>query len=461
MTRNTATVGTAVNIMFSFLKQGRGSWYEVLFGLEEASSYPTAQRNFILNQTAGTMTSKANGKEYQIGVFNTPSLKNLRDTAVTQLRLQGSRSINFQFDHVVQGDVLLEHAKFPGAVFQAASQFNCLEFSSWKSLPESGVTIYEYDRTQGPACALACAAGTTYRNYLVDVNNMPGDVNLLKSVTPPTEPTQDKDSLDYSRLGQMEHRQINNLDDLERLLQNDENKYFNILNGYTFSADGSKLDRLSDVLADYKRPAADRTISSPELSYDDLLGAVKIGLHSEVGVTFRTRYEPIDPRENVTVTQAYCSALSCAYSGIHNHHWEGLARLVLEANYEATLWAAVLNALKASTAAASTGASAVVTQGEKLCAANGTDSAESTAAPQSHRHEVFLTLLGGGVFQNDPRWICDAIGRALAVMKVHNAPINVHIAHFRNLSPSTVEMVQEAYEMFLSELEQPASQSKL
>ncbi len=48
-------------------------------------------------------------------------------------------------------------------------QFNCLEFPSPDSTPEHGVTAYMHDHTQGPACALACAAGTVVRNYFVPV----------------------------------------------------------------------------------------------------------------------------------------------------------------------------------------------------------------------------------------------------------------------------------------------------
>ena len=33
------------------------------------------------------------------------------------------------------------------------------------TVPEDGVTVYSSDPTQGPACALACAAGSVYRNY--------------------------------------------------------------------------------------------------------------------------------------------------------------------------------------------------------------------------------------------------------------------------------------------------------
>lgn len=52
-----------------------------------------------------------------------------------------------------------------GAVFQVASQFNCLEMVGPGSAPEGGVTCYAKDHTQGPACAMACPAATVYRNY--------------------------------------------------------------------------------------------------------------------------------------------------------------------------------------------------------------------------------------------------------------------------------------------------------
>jgi hypothetical protein len=42
-----------------------------------------------------------------------------------------------------------------GATFQVASQFNLLEMVSPDVMPEDGVTRYEYDRTRGPACAIA------------------------------------------------------------------------------------------------------------------------------------------------------------------------------------------------------------------------------------------------------------------------------------------------------------------
>jgi len=49
-----------------------------------------------------------------------------------------------------------------GAIFQVASQFNLLEMVSDNVTPEQGVTRYERDATQGPACAIAAGAGTIY-----------------------------------------------------------------------------------------------------------------------------------------------------------------------------------------------------------------------------------------------------------------------------------------------------------
>lgn len=60
------------------------------------------------------------------------------------------------------------------ALFQVASQFNLLEMVSPNRTPEQGVGIYDFDLTQGPACAVAAGAGTIYRNYFVLVNGQIG-----------------------------------------------------------------------------------------------------------------------------------------------------------------------------------------------------------------------------------------------------------------------------------------------
>ena len=58
-------------------------------------------------------------------------------------------------------------------VFQAASQFNCLEMVGPSVCPEDGVTRYYADRTQGPACAIACPAATVFRDPNPNPNPSP------------------------------------------------------------------------------------------------------------------------------------------------------------------------------------------------------------------------------------------------------------------------------------------------
>ena len=72
---------------------------------------------------------------------------------------------------MVTGDVQQMHQspENAGALFQVASQFNLLEMVSPTVTPEDGVTRYQHDRTQGPACAIAAGAATIYRNYFAPV----------------------------------------------------------------------------------------------------------------------------------------------------------------------------------------------------------------------------------------------------------------------------------------------------
>ena len=60
------------------------------------------------------------------------------------------------------GDVRQLHVDSANAnvLFQVASQFKLLEMTGLSVMPELGVSSYENDPTQGPACAIACGVGT-------------------------------------------------------------------------------------------------------------------------------------------------------------------------------------------------------------------------------------------------------------------------------------------------------------
>ena len=71
---------------------------------------------------------------------------------------------------------------------------------------------------------------------------------------------------------------------------------------------------------------------------DILRGKLCIGVHRDVEVTDAAgEHRPL-------VSQAFCSALPVAYTRVPPSHWEPFASLVLQAAYEATMLAAVLNA---------------------------------------------------------------------------------------------------------------------
>jgi hypothetical protein len=234
-------------------------------------------------------------------------------------------------DEVV-GDVQALHreASNQGALFQVASQFNLLEMVSPSVTPEQGIDIYENDLTQGPACAIACGAGTIYRNYFVPL----GD-----------------------QIGQTANQQIDCLSDVGDALGNQGNRLWSMRNGYALAT------------AEGLRDIADQLVGADEAHREMLRGLLRIGIQWQTQVTLGDAQH--------TVTQAYCSALPVSYSTLSADLWSGFAVLVLEAAYEATLGAAVLNCL------------------------------------QSGSRRLFLTLLGGGAFGNRTEWIISAIDRAL------------------------------------------------
>jgi hypothetical protein len=89
---------------------------------------------------------------------------------------------------------------------------------------------------------------------------------------------------------------------------------------------------------------------------DDLRKLLKIGIQWNTQATINNSKH--------TVSQAYCSALPVAYSNHSPELWESFAQLVLEATYEATFCASILNFVKTG------------------------------------NNKLYLTLIGGGAFGN-------------------------------------------------------------
>jgi hypothetical protein len=272
-------------------------WFEQLTGFREGDYEETRAK---LEVHAGRLQSLVNRKSYGVGEFELVPLHTLRERA----RSFGGPSGRLKAS-VVRGDVRQMHRapEYAGALFQVASQFNALEMTGPNVTPEDGVTRYQYDHTQGPACAIAAGAATIYRNYFVQVGGA---------------------------RGQTMDRQIDGLADVSAALNAALGRpvadLLTMQNGYALCSRRG-LDAISSHLA-----------SLDVGQVDDLRGKLSIAVQRGVEVT------DVDARPGPLVSQAFCSALPVAYTNVPARHWGPFASLVLEAAYEATLWEAVLNA---------------------------------------------------------------------------------------------------------------------
>jgi hypothetical protein len=304
-------------------------WFQRLTGFPERGYEETRA---LLTIEGEHLVSLANGSRHRIGQLELPSLAELRSQA-------GGAGFGQRLRvSIMQGDARRLHhdARFNGALFQVASQFNLLEMTGPEVTPEHGVTRYAGDPTQGPACAIAAGAATIYRNYFVPVDGA---------------------------LGQTRDRQVDALADVGQVLAarigTARDQLYRMRNGYALPS----LEGLQAIDA--------QLASSTPDEIDALRSRLRIGIHRDVEVTDAAG--PVRP----VVSQAFCSALPVSYARLGPAApWPRFGRLVLEAAYEATLLAGMLNARRT---------------GNRI---------------------VLLTRLGGGAFGNDGGWIDGAMERA-------------------------------------------------
>jgi hypothetical protein len=308
-------------------------WFERITGFREAG-YEDTRAKLVVE--GSRLRSLINGKSYRTGELELVPLQVLRERAQSAGRLPGRLKVR-----LVTGDVRKMHQapEYAGALFQVASQFNLLEMVSPSVTPEQGVAGYQHDHTQGPACAIAAGAATIYRNYFVPHGGV---------------------------RGQTANRQLDGLAELGSALSGalalPVNALWTMQNGYALCTQAG-LNAIAEYLS----------AQQPE-QIDSLRGKLCIGLHRGVEVT------DVTGEGSPLVSQAFCSALPVAYSRVRSSFWEPFAQLILDAAYEATMWAAVQNAQRRSS------------------------------------NIVLLTFLGGGAFGNEDTWIHGAIRRALEMM---------------------------------------------
>jgi hypothetical protein len=287
----------------------RRDWFEKVFGfVERDHDYDGVKNQFhvtgstdIARPSIVTLKSKRSGETFQAGKFQVTALRELRRQTSA---IAGKKAEN-RVSHIAVGDILELHHQYPNAVFQVASQFNTLEMVDPDVSPESGVTMYQNDATQGPACALACAPGTLVRNYFVE---FPGSESG----------------------GQRRHTQIDTMYHIRDKFRRTDDSYksaFVFQNGYVFASSQTELEHVNAKLRE----------SDQEL--------FSVGVHEDTQVVFDSRWERSSGTK--TVTQVFCSAIPVSYDeNIPPRSWAPVAKMCLRAMYEATLREAIVEGKK-------------------------------------------------------------------------------------------------------------------
>jgi hypothetical protein len=271
------------------------------------------------------------------------------------------------------------------AVFQVASQFNCLEMISPGERPEDGIARYALDHTQGPVCAMACPAATVYRNYFW--GDPPGQAGGAE-------------------------KQIDGARDIEALVQVGSGRkgpYWRMSNGYLLPVDTAAMGELGQRL---KTEGVDVTVSGATVSdpepepesepepepesqgapfsgsvasamqlqaLEESVGmpsgslaaavhaALRVGVHWDTEVA-RSRKAPGEQRHRVC--QVFSSAVPVAYAkSTTSANWATFALAILRATFEATLLTGAI-----------------------------------LARQRGQRVTVYLTSVGGGAFGNRSLW---------------------------------------------------------
>mmetsp|Transcript_37228 Transcript_37228/g.63943 ORF Transcript_37228/g.63943 Transcript_37228/m.63943 type:complete len:337 (-) Transcript_37228:175-1185(-) len=270
------------------------NWFPSLYGFREGASYSANQAKFRMEgETLICETSEF--PRQVVGPWETPSVRELRARLSEPAgSAPAAGGLRFQHHPTPTGvaPLILDPAN-DGAVFQAASQFNCLEMVGPGVSPQRGIAIYANDPTQGPKCALACPAGTVYRNYLCHGGRGQGQ------------------------------QQIDCLADVGAVVGNDDGVIWTMQNGYAMPARPGAIAQLSERLA-----------ASPDLEAA-VVAALRVGVH------WSTQAKPPHTHR---VAQVYASAVPVSYSSTPASEWDRFARVVLRGAYEATL---AVGALKA------------------------------------------------------------------------------------------------------------------
>ena len=275
-----------------YLSPHMGSWFKDYFGFEEPR--PNLIKSFVHldddDPEDPTLIIGPKRKRIHIGKFEILSSLDLRGL----INENPTSEAGATYDNV-SGSVTSFHGgkSTSSTVIQAASQFNCLEMVGPSVRPDAGITNYFRDRTQGPACALACPGGTLYRNYFW--NGGRGQCG------------NDSNQIDTAkRVGE--------------ILGNDTNKYWEMKNGYLIPGKGKMAELGARLNADAE--LQDRIVDN-----------------FSVGVHWNTETKADSSKR---ICQVYASAVPVSYAkDTKVSDWACFAKLNLRGQYMATMLTAV------------------------------------------------------------------------------------------------------------------------
>lgn len=346
---------------------------------------PNDKNIYLVNQYRIFNFFKNDINKEKIGKFTTPNIQDIlsilpkRDQKIgatfEEISFQdGEKHVKYKKGDTIK--LIREKTLSEGCVFQAASQFNVLEMAGPSKIPNDGITIYETDKTQGPACAIACPYGTAYRNYLINVDQ---NGRLINS--------------EISGRGQGEY-QINTLKDI--LDEFKINDLVHMKNGYLFIY--QYLDITNNDCTKYTLSTIN-TILKEESNQEILINKLRVGVQEDTTVYHQNK------DDEFKVTQVYVSALPISYNYINctDADWKLFAINILKGAYLLTL----LTACK-------------------------------IAYNENRRVTVYLTRVGGGVFGNPQEWIDEAIKYAFDKTKEY--PIDVKMIYYGDTPKSNISL---------------------
>jgi len=237
-------------------------WFESVFGFKEKGYGATKKQFKVLDETSDGkneeniyLVSLPNQVRFKIGKFEVLSVQDLQGRLTKAQAPCDEGKIcelgSMTFKNITGSvKILIRDRANHGAVFQAASQFNCLEMVGPGVSPERGVKGYVNDPTQGPACALGCPGALVYRNYCHNG-------------------------------GQGRGNQIDCLSPVAKVLGAPKTKYWKMANGYALPLQTDSMRKLGDRL------------NSDLKLRETALKALQIGVHwsTEVHKKDRVRIE--------------------------------------------------------------------------------------------------------------------------------------------------------------------------